>query len=113
VDGFVLRNDLLLAQARGNTDTPLKNYCREIEVCIDTLSLDRAFDIFLRLRAHIMLVVTEYGVTVGVLTLEDLLETLIGLEIVDEGDKNVDMRSLAHRLWKRRSRKMGLDIVDL
>jgi CBS domain containing-hemolysin-like protein len=113
VDGFVLRNDLLLAQARGNTATPLKNYCREIEVCIDTLSLDRAFDIFLRRRAHIMLVVTEYGATVGILTLEDLLETLIGLEIVDEVDKNVDMRNLAHRLWKRRARKMGLDIVDL
>lgn len=110
VDGFVLRNDLLLAQARGNTENPLKVYLREIPVVLDTMTLARAFDKLMKLRAHIMLVVDEYGGMMGIITLEDILETLLGLEIIDEEDKHVDMRHLARRLWKRRARKLGQDI---
>jgi CBS domain containing-hemolysin-like protein len=59
-----------------------------------------------------MMVVDEYGGLEGILTLEDLLETLLGLEIVDEGDANVDMQQLARRLWRKRARKMGLGIEE-
>lgn len=108
--GFVLRSDLLLAQARGNGGHPLNDYCREMGVLSKTDYLSEAFDVFLQRRAQIILILGEYGEIAGILTLEDLFETLLGLEIVDENDKNVDMRKLARRLWKRRAKKMGLEI---
>lgn len=102
VIGFVLRSDLLLAQARGNKDNPLQTYCRKIAVFPQTIPLSMAFEEFMRLRAHIALVVDEYGGMAGILTLEDLLETLLGMEIVDEGDQIEDMQKYARRLQKRR-----------
>ncbi|WP_018691694.1 CNNM domain-containing protein [Algicola sagamiensis] len=110
VTGFVLRSDLLLAQARGNTDNILKNYARSIPSLLATMKLSQAFNEFLRMRAHIILVVNEHGSAQGVLTFEDLIETLLGLEIVDESDKDIDMQKLARRLWKKRAKEMGLDL---
>ena len=53
--------------------------------------------------------INEFGSPEGILTLEDIIETLLGLEIVDEGDEQEDMQEHARRLWKRRAQKMGLD----
>lgn len=113
VTGFVLRSDLLLAQARGNSEQQLKNYSRALPALLATMSLAQAFDEFMRSRAHIVLVVDEYGGVKGLLTLEDLLETLLGLEIIDEGDETVDMQQLARHLWKRRAKEMNLNIDEL
>ena len=112
LNGFVLRSDLLLAQARGNTTTKLATYRREISALPPSTSLSRAFDEFLRQRAHIMIIVDEYGGIEGILTLEDILETMLGLEIVDESDATTDMQEFARRLWLKRARKMGLNIED-
>ncbi|MGI9320418.1 MAG: CBS domain-containing protein, partial [Thiogranum sp.] len=112
LNGFVLRSDLLLAQARGNTDTKLTTYRREMSALPESSSLSQAFDEFLRQRAHIMIIVDEYGGIAGILTLEDILETLLGLEIVDEGDATTDMQKLARRLWLKRAKAMGLEIDD-
>ncbi len=110
ITGFIFRSDVLLAQARGNGQNTLSNYRREIVVVAESTSLSEAFEQFLRLRTHIMLVVDEYGSVAGILTLEDLLETLLGLEIVDESDQTVDMQQLARSLWRKRAGEMGLDI---
>jgi CBS domain containing-hemolysin-like protein len=110
VDGFVLRSDLLLAHARGEVDTPLAHFKRSLPVLPESLSLAQAFNRLLRVRAHIVQVVDEYGCLAGILTLEDIIETLLGLEIVDEGDAAVDMQEHARRLWRRRAREMGLEI---
>jgi CBS domain containing-hemolysin-like protein len=109
LDGFVLRSDLLLAQARGNTDTLLATYRHELQAVPETSTLLQAFEIFLRDHLHMMLVVNEYGETEGIVTLEDIIETLLGLEIVDESDKTEDLQALARRLWRKRARKMGID----
>ena len=106
--GFVLRTDLLLAQARGNKDIPLSNYVREILTLLDAMSLLHAMQEMLDDKSHIALIVNEYGTVRGLLTLEDILETLIGQEIVDEGDKNIDMQKLAKRLWKTKAKKYGI-----
>jgi CBS domain containing-hemolysin-like protein len=76
----------------------------------ESLTLSRAFDEMLRDRAQIAQVVDEFGSTLGIVTLEDVIETLLGLEIVDEGDEQEDMQEYARRLWKQRARKMGLDV---
>jgi CBS domain containing-hemolysin-like protein len=108
VTGFVLRSDLLLSLARGNSENSLEIYRRDIPVLPETSSLQVAFEFFLEKRSHIMLVVDEYGSMSGILTLEDILETILGIEIVDEGDHIDDMRKLARRLWRKRANKMGL-----
>jgi len=110
VTGFVLRSDLLLAQARGNTSTPLSNYRRDIPVVLDSMTLSAALNEFIRTRAQIMLVMSEYGSMVGILTLEDVLETLLGMEIVDEGDSAEDMQVLARKLWRKRAREYGISL---
>ena len=109
ITGFVLRNDLLLAQARGNTDNPLSIYKRELKAVKENTSVLDAYELLLNARGHVLLVVDDFGVMLGIATLEDILETLLGLEIVDESDKITDMQQLARKLWRKRAREMGLD----
>ena len=108
VTGFVLRSDLLLAQASGQADLPVAYFCRDIGKILESLDLSKVFDRFMKQRAHIMLVVDEYGGMSGILTLEDVLETQFGLEIVDEFDTDEDMQVLARKLWKTRAKQLGL-----
>jgi CBS domain containing-hemolysin-like protein len=110
LDGFVLRGDLLLAHAKAEVDAPLARFKRALPVVPESLSLAEALNRVLRVRAHIVQIVDEYGCLAGILTLEDIIETMLGLEIVDEGDVAVDMQEHARRLWQRRAREMGLDI---
>ncbi len=108
--GFVLKDDLLLAQARNNTDNTLEHYRRELPALLDTTSLSDAFEEVLHKRAHIMMIVDEYGGMEGIITMEDILETLLGLEIMDESDKTADMQKHARRMWRRRARDMGIEM---
>ncbi len=62
-------------------------------------------DEFIARREHAFLVVDEYGTTQGLITLEDAVETLLGVEIVDESDSVEDMRQLARELWEKRQRQ--------
>lgn len=110
VHGFVLKDDLLLARARGNGETPLPTYRRDIHALPQDASLSHALDEFVARRAHIMLAVDPFGGLAGIITLEDLLETLLGVEIVDEVDHVPDMRQLARRMWHRRAQAMGIAV---
>ncbi|TXS93572.1 CNNM domain-containing protein [Parahaliea aestuarii] len=108
VTGFVLRSDLILAHGRGEGQQALSHYRRTIPALVAAIDLLRAFEVMLDQSTHIMLVVDEYGGVDGLLTQEDIFETLLGLEIVDERDRTVDLQQLARRMASRRARAMGL-----
>lgn len=110
--GFVLKDDLLLAHARGESDRPLADFRRDILSVLDTSTLPSLLEQLLKDRIHIAVVIDQYGSLVGVVTLEDVVETLLGLEIVDEQDSQVDLQQFARDRWKQRAAKVGLSIDD-
>ncbi len=93
--GVVLQRDVLAALARDQFEQPLQNLCQPIYFVADSTPGHILLRAFIRKRTHLFGVVNVYGVVVGVVTLEDVIESLIGEEIVDEADVAVDMQELA------------------
>lgn len=110
VSGFVLKDDVLLSKASGKDQEILTSLKRDIVAVPQTASLSMLLESFLENRQHIALVVDEYGGTRGVVTLEDLVETLLGVEIMDEMDSVENMRVLARKLWTERARTLGIEM---
>ncbi len=110
--GFVIRSDVLLAQANDRHGATLEEFQREIKAVLDQQPLSKLFSVLIEQRTQIALVIDEYGSLEGLVTMEDLIETLLGLEIVDEEDQVTDMRKLARRLWRLRAGTMGLRLDD-
>ena len=107
VKGLVHRHDLLVARTEGQAGTLLTNLARPAHAVPWAAKLPTVLETFLRRREHLFLVVDEYGGTAGIVTLEDVLETLLGAEIVDETDSVEDMRKLARQFmtaWRRGGR---------
>ncbi len=107
--GYVLKSDLLLEMARDRFATTLADMRRETIFVPETQSVRELFEELVTAQQHIALVVDEYGGIAGVVTMEDVVETLLGLEIVDESDIEQDMRKLARKKWVERARRMGIE----
>jgi len=112
IDGFVLKDDILLAAARDQFDLPLSELRREIAAIPETTKLTNAFQYLVANRYHVALVLDEFGGMSGLVTMEDVVETLLGLEIVDELDVREDMQEFARNLWKLRAVRMGLEVSE-
>ena len=108
ITGFILKSDLLLHAVQQQTDTPLADFKRSILVVGGSLLLHDLFGQLMNDQAHVALVVDEYGGTAGLVTLEDLVETLLGLEIVDEADAVQDMQEWARQQWRKRAQRLGI-----
>jgi CBS domain containing-hemolysin-like protein len=114
ITGFVLKSELLLDDIRNEGKTQLKDFKkRELKGVLDDTRLSVVLERLLDGRQHILLVVDKYGGMEGVVTLEDVVETLIGIEIVDEADRDVDMRKLAREKWSNRMEKLGIDVREM
>jgi len=113
INGYILKSDLLIAQAKDQFDRQLSEFERPFLVIPDFLSASQVFDRLVHERSHIALVVDEYGTVQGLATLEDVIETLTGLEITDELDTVENMQTLAHRRWRERIAALGIDPKSL
>jgi len=108
ISGYFLKAELLESLVQGNGDCLLSTIKRDIHVVHESLPLSDMFNHFLEKREHIALVVDEYGGMAGIVTMEDVMETLLGMEITDESDNTVDMQVLARKNWEKRARRIGL-----
>ena len=93
--GFVIRSEILTAASRDNWTVTLSELVKPLEKMMQSDSVDQALELFLARRVQIVAVMDEFGGTAGILTMEDVIETLLGEEIVDELDEVEDMRELA------------------
>lgn len=108
VTGYVLKDDILLKAAQDKGRLTLRELKRDMLVVPDALPLHELFERMLDRLEHIALVVDEYGGVGGVVSMEDVVETILGLEIVDEVDSAEDMQHLARRQWLSRARRLGI-----
>ena len=81
---------------------------RDIPVVVEAMPIIQLFYRLIELKVHIAVVVDEFGSATGVVSMEDIIETLIGLEIMDEVDNVEDMQELARKNWERRARRLGM-----
>ena len=108
INGFVLKDEILSSIIRDNGQAPLRDIMREIHIVNEQMPLPDLFNRMMEKREHIALVVDEFGGMAGIVTMEDVIETLLGIEIVDEQDNIEDMQMLARRNWEKRAKVLGL-----
>ncbi|MDD7915242.1 CNNM domain-containing protein [Polaribacter ponticola] len=108
ISGYFLKDTLLEAIIDGKGDDTLATIKRNILITERDLSIPDLFDKLIKEKEHIALVVDEYGSVSGIVSQEDVIETLLGLEIVDESDSVTDLQAHAKKSWKNRAKKMGI-----
>ncbi|MDP6118378.1 MAG: hemolysin family protein [Planctomycetota bacterium] len=97
VIGMVMRRDILSSVADDLDDQKVEQLMRPIHFVADSTPLDDLLQLFLDRRQHLFIAVGEHGGVAGLVTLEDVLEEILGREIVDESDEVEDLRELARR----------------
>ncbi|NPA61284.1 MAG: HlyC/CorC family transporter [Epsilonproteobacteria bacterium] len=107
VTGIVLTKQLFREFLRDESAI-LANIKKDIFSINENVPVAKALDLFIRKKEHMFLVTDSYDQTEGIVTLEDCVETILGIEIVDESDKADDMRELAKRLMRQKRRARDL-----
>lgn len=108
VRGMVLRSEILRRAAIDDFSGTMEDISREIYPCMQNDSVDKALDVLLENKVQMLIVKDDFGGTVGLITMEDVIETLLGVEIVDESDQegiddgvhHEDMRQLAKQRYE-------------
>ena len=98
--GYVLRQTILEKMAEDKFDAKLKEIARPILSFQENESVGTIWEKLLEKKEHISIIIDEYGTFRGIVTLEDVIETMLGKEIVDETDEVVDMQELAKEQWE-------------
>lgn len=108
ISGYILKDDILKSLVENNGNKQLSELKRIIIIVTKDTPIPELFENFIESKEHIALIVDEFGSVSGVVTMEDVIETLLGLEIVDEQDTHEDMQILARNKWEERAKKHGL-----
>ena len=102
--GVLLKDDLFQGLIEKKDSELITKLMREVVYTTDQSSLALLQDLLMESNTHIAVVADEFGVILGIVTWEDLLETILGLEIVDETDDVEDLQKLARELWEKRAK---------
>ena len=106
VMGYVLRQTVLEKMAEDSFDMPLKDIIRPILTFSEEDSVSDIWEKLLEKKEHISVIIDEYGSMRGIVTMEDVIETMLGQEIVDETDEVVDMQEYAKEQWEKAQKDM-------
>ena len=101
ITGYVLRQEILERLAEDKFDVTLGELARPILSFSEDEDVSTIWEKLLEKKEHISIIIDEYGTLRGIVTLEDVIETMLGFEIVDEKDEVVDMQELAKAQWKQ------------
>ena len=102
VSGYVFLQDVIEKMSNKNNNLILKDLKRQILTVPNSVNVFSLFNQFLKKKEHIALIVDEYGGFDGIITMEDIIETLLGLEIIDENDQVIDMQLYAKEKWYKK-----------
>ena len=108
ITGFVLKDEILMNIIEKSEKKHLKDIRRKIDVVPEVAPILELYKVLIENNTHIVMVVDEYGGMAGIVTMEDIIETLLGLEITDELDKVEDLQALARANWEKRAKRLGL-----
>ena len=103
--GLVHRYKILEARSQGCDNLTVEQYLNPIHTVPETISITAALNQFIKRKEHIFAVVDEYGSLSGLVSMEDVVETILGIEIVDELDSVADLREQALKQWKQKKNK--------
>ena len=95
-----------IIQGRGGES--LSELRRDIVAVGETLAVTELFTTLMKRREHVAVVLDDFGGMAGIVTMEDLIETILGMEIMDESDQATDMRILAQKHREKRAQALGL-----
>ncbi len=105
ITGYVFRQTIFEKLAEKKENLVLRDLKRKISIVPETQTVLNLWEVLLQNKEHIALVVDQYGGMSGIITMEDIIESVLGLEIVDEMDKVTDMQQYAHDRWNERKAK--------
>lgn len=109
VTGYFLKDEMLARLLKDpESATPVSELRRDIIAVSEEFPILKLFTRFIEAREHVALVLDEFGGKAGIVTMEDVIETLLGIEIVDELDHTDDMQAMARKRWKERAQHLGL-----
>ncbi len=106
VVGYVLRSEVLEKMAEDNFSAPLNDIIRPILTFEEEDTVADIWEKLLEKKEHISAILDEYGSLRGIVTMEDVIETMLGQEIVDEKDEVVDMQEYAKDQWEKAQKEI-------